>query len=82
MVEDGLSHTYAFRGDLHELVGLDVFEAFLKAHDHLGYDACFLVTAAGPDVGELLGLCDIDDKVVVVNVLADDLSCIHLLARV
>ena len=40
------------------------------------------VGARCTDVGELLGLADVDDKVVVVHMLADDLSHVHLFARV
>ena len=67
MVEDDFAHTHRLGSYLYQLVFLDVFKAFLKRHDGLRNDASLIVGTAGTNVGELLGLADIDDKVVVVN---------------
>ena len=82
MVEDDLAHTHGLGGDLHQFVDLDILEAFLQRHDGLGNDAGFLVAAAGADIGELLGLGHIDHEVVVVDMLADDLSHVDVLAGI
>ena len=82
MVEDGLADAHGLGSDLDELVLLDILQALLEAHDDLGDDAGLLVGAGGTDVGELLGLADIDDEVVVVDVFADDLTHIDVLTGV
>ena len=82
VVEDGLADAHGLGSDFDELVLLDILQALLEAHDDLGDDAGFLVGAGGTDISELLGLADIDDEVVVVDVFADDLTHIDILTGV
>ena len=78
MVEDDLAHTHGLGSDFDKLVLLDVFEALFQRHDGLGDDAGFLVGTRGADIGELLGLADVDHEVVVVDMLANHLSGIDV----
>ena len=82
MVENGLADAHRLRGDLDEFVFLDVFEAFFEGHDDLGNDARLVVGTRGTDIGELLGLANVDDEVVVVNVFADDLTHVDVLTGI
>ena len=78
MVEDDFAHTHGLGSDFDKLVLLDVFEALFQRHDGLGDDAGFLVGTRGTDIGELLGLADVDHEVVVVDMLANHLSGIDV----
>ena len=82
VVEDGLTHSHRLGCHLDKLILLDVLKALFQRHHGLRNDAGLVVGTRGTDVGELLGLADVDDEVVVVHVLADDLPHIDILARV
>ena len=82
MVEDYFADTHALRRNLNKLVALDVLQTFLKTHNHLRYDAGLLVGTARTHIGELLCLCHVYNKVVIVNVLTYNLSGINFLTRI
>ena len=82
MVENGLAHAHRLRCHFHQLIGLDVLQAFLQAHDDLRHDASLVVGTRSTHVGELLGLADVDDKVVVVHMFADDQQVVAVDARI
>ena len=67
--------------DLDQLVGLDVFETNLQAHNPRRTNAGGIVLAGRANVGQLLGLGGIDGNVFVLAMLADDLAFVDLVAR-
>ena len=69
------------RGDLDQLVGLDVFEGDFQGQQAGGLEQDVLVRAGGPHVGQLLFLAGVDDHVVVAGVLGDDHALIDVVAR-
>ena len=79
MIEDDLTHSHGLGCHLKVFILLDALEAFFEAHHGLRNDAGLLVGTRGADVGELLGLADVDDEVVVMYVLANHLSAIDFL---
>jgi small GTP-binding protein len=82
VVKNNLAHAHALGSDLHQLIALDILKTLLKAHHGLRDDACLVIRTAGTHVGELLGLSHVDHEVVVMNMLAHNLSCINLLTRI
>ena len=80
VIQDGLAHAHRLGSNLDQLVLLDVFQTLLKTHDDLGDDASLFVCTRSTHVGELLGLADVDDEVVVVNMLTYNLTHIDILA--
>ena len=78
VVKDNLAHAHGLGSNLHIFVGLDVLQSLLEREDGGRDDTGLLVGTAGTHVGQLLGLAHIDDKIYVVNMLTDYLTCIHL----
>ena len=67
--------------NLHIFVSLDILQGLLQGEDGGRNDAGLLVGTAGTDVGQLLCLAYVDDKVYVVNMLSYNLAGIHLVLR-
>ena len=82
VVENSLADTDALGCHLDKFVTLDVFKTFLKTHKHLRYDARLFIRTARTHIRELLCLRHVDDKVVVMHVLAHHLTGIDLFSRV
>ncbi len=82
MVENHFPHAHAFRRYFNQLVFLDVFESFLKREHRARNNLRLVVRAAGTCVCQLFRLCHVHDKVVVVDMFADNLTGVDLLARV
>ena len=82
MIKDDFAHTNTLRCHLHILVALDVLKTFLETHLYFRDNPRLFIASTGAHVGKLLGLGHIDDKVVLVDVLADYLATIDLFTRV
>ena len=79
MIKDNLAHTHGLRSHLDQLILLDILQALFQTHHRLRDDTSLLVGTRGTYVGQLLGLADIHHKVVVVNMLTNHLTGIHIL---
>ena len=82
MVKDDLAHAHVLGRNFYVLVLLDILQRLFQAEDCGGDDACLLVLTAGTHVGELLGLGYVHHQVVVMDMLAHNLSGIDLLLRI
>src|SRR5262245_50699894 len=76
-VEPALAQADRLGRYLYQFVVLDVGKSPLERDAHRRGQDHVLVLARGADVGELLALDDVDDKVVVARVLAHDHALIH-----
>ena len=66
---------------LHILVLLDIFKSLLERKYHRGNDTGLVIGTARTHIGEFLRLSDVDNDVVILGVLAYNLSGIDLLLR-
>ena len=78
MVKDNLAHAHGLGSYLHILVCLDILQSLFKGEDGGRDDTCLLICTAGTDIGQLLCLAHIDNKVDIVNMLTYNLTSIHL----
>ena len=75
------AQTNAFRRDLHQFVILDELQGLLQRHALQGRQLYVFVLQYGSDVGQLLRLKRVDRQVIAAAMNADNLSFVHLIAR-
>ena len=67
MVQNPLADAQTLGGDLQQLVVRQELQALLQAQDPMGHQAQGLVAAAGPHIGQLLLLADVDGDVLLLG---------------
>ena len=80
-IEEDFAHPHMVRSDFHKFILLDILQRFLKGEFDCRRENDLFVTTRCPDVGELLGLADIDIEIPFPGMLADNLASVNLLAR-
>ena len=68
------------RRHFHQFIVLDILQSLLEGELDGGRQDHFLVTSGSADVGELLGLADVDVQVALAGVLSEHLAAVDLLA--
>src|SRR5436190_3773009 len=82
LIEVNLAQADGFRCYLYVFIRLDVFECFLQRKTGRRSDSHFFIRTRSTHVGQLLGLCNVDNKVTSPAVLANYLAGIDWVARV
>src|SRR5580658_1416404 len=80
-IEQSLAQPNRLRRYFDQLIVLNISKRFLQGHANRRREADGLVLGMGADVGQLFAFEDVDLKVIVAGVLADDHAAIDLPAR-